>query len=110
MEKLLLGDGGGEQDAAEVAAHQLSGHSYHLLRGCQKKNITLIFHILSLNGKTQLEEILYFCVYFEYAGWKREQYYVWSALDLSQHLTFQSVPNSAISVFLYLTNIFLIFC
>ena len=67
MEKLLLGDGGGEQDAAEVAAHQLSGHSYHLLRGCQKKNITLIFHILSLNGKTQLEEILYFCVYFEEA-------------------------------------------
>ena len=37
VEKLLLGDGGGEQDAAEVAAHQLSGHSYHLLQGCQKE-------------------------------------------------------------------------
>ena len=37
VEKLLLGDVGGEQDAAEVAAHQFSAHSYHLLQGCQKK-------------------------------------------------------------------------
>ena len=41
VEKLLLGDGGGEQDAAEVAAHQFSGHSYHLLQGCQKKYIMI---------------------------------------------------------------------
>ena len=28
VEELLLGDGGGEQDAAEVAAHQLPSHPH----------------------------------------------------------------------------------
>ena len=63
VEKLLLGDGGGEQDAAEVAAHQFSGHSYHLLQGCQKKYLTLTFLILTAkhNLKTGVPNFTFLC-------------------------------------------------
>ena len=63
VEKLLLGDGGGEQDAAEVAAHQLFGHSYHLLQDCQKKKLTLICHILKAthNLKTGVPNFTFLC-------------------------------------------------